>query len=110
VQNRTRLPTSPGVSLVEPDPPVDATPGLRAPSQRGRAPLHRRHLSRIRITAELDIAERRVPQGGRVALNVDGRSVDVRLATLPLVGGESAVLRVRDKARRSSTSTRWAWP
>jgi type IV pilus assembly protein PilB len=54
-------------------------------------------ISRIKIMSELDIAERRVPQDGRVALNIDGRSVDVRVATLPLVGGESAVLRVLDK-------------
>jgi type IV pilus assembly protein PilB len=54
-------------------------------------------ISRIKIMADLDIAERRVPQDGRVALNIDGRGVDVRVATLPLVGGESAVMRVLDK-------------
>ncbi|HEY7622874.1 MAG TPA: ATPase, T2SS/T4P/T4SS family [Solirubrobacteraceae bacterium] len=54
-------------------------------------------ISRIKIMSELDIAERRVPQDGRVALNIDGRGVDVRVATLPLVGGESAVMRVLDK-------------
>ncbi|MEA2360059.1 MAG: type pilus assembly protein PilB [Solirubrobacteraceae bacterium] len=54
-------------------------------------------ISRIKIMSELDIAERRVPQDGRVALTIDGRSIDIRVATLPLVGGESAVLRVLDK-------------
>jgi len=54
-------------------------------------------VARIKIMADLDIAERRVPQDGRVSLNIDGRGVDVRVATLPLVGGESAVLRVLDK-------------
>jgi type IV pilus assembly protein PilB len=54
-------------------------------------------ISRIKIMAELDIAERRVPQDGRVALNIEGRHVDVRVATLPLVGGEAAVMRVLDK-------------
>ena len=54
-------------------------------------------ISRIKIMSELDIAERRVPQDGRTALNIDGRKVDVRVATLPLVGGEGAVLRVLDK-------------
>jgi type IV pilus assembly protein PilB len=54
-------------------------------------------ISRIKIMSELDIAERRVPQDGRTALNVDGRRIDVRVATLPLVGGEGAVLRVLDK-------------
>ena len=57
-------------------------------------------ISRIKIMADLDIAERRVPQDGRVSLNIDGRGVDVRVATLPLVGGESAVLRVLDKDGR----------
>src|SRR4051794_21273398 len=54
-------------------------------------------ISRIKIMSELDIAERRVPQDGRTALNIDGRRVDVRVATLPLVGGEGAVLRVLDR-------------
>jgi type IV pilus assembly protein PilB len=54
-------------------------------------------ISRVKIMSDLDIAERRVPQDGRVTLNIDGRSVDVRVATLPLVGGESAVMRVLDK-------------
>src|SRR5919206_3551 len=54
-------------------------------------------ISRIKIMAELDIAERRAPQDGRLSLTLDGRKVDIRVATLPLVGGESAVLRVLDK-------------
>ena len=54
-------------------------------------------ISRIKIMSDLDIAERRIPQDGRTALNLDGRRVDVRVATLPLVGGEGAVLRVLDK-------------
>jgi type IV pilus assembly protein PilB len=54
-------------------------------------------ISRIKIMAELDIAERRAPQDGRLSLSLDGRKVDIRVATLPLVGGESAVLRVLDK-------------
>ena len=54
-------------------------------------------LSRIKIMSDLDIAERRAPQDGRVALNIDGRHIDIRVATLPLVGGEAAILRVLDK-------------
>jgi type IV pilus assembly protein PilB len=54
-------------------------------------------ISRIKIMADLDIAERRAPQDGRLSLTVDGRKVDIRVATLPLVGGETAVLRVLDK-------------
>jgi type IV pilus assembly protein PilB len=55
-------------------------------------------ISRIKIMAELDIAERRVPQDGRVGLTVDGRSIDLRVATLPVVRGEAAALRILDKA------------
>jgi type IV pilus assembly protein PilB len=54
-------------------------------------------VSRIKIMAELDIAERRSPQDGRVALNVDGRHVDLRISTLPVVRGESVVMRILDK-------------
>jgi type IV pilus assembly protein PilB len=53
-------------------------------------------VSRIKIMASLDIAERRVPQDGRLALNVEGRRVDVRVVTLPLVKGEGVVMRILD--------------
>ncbi|HXE99076.1 MAG TPA: ATPase, T2SS/T4P/T4SS family [Solirubrobacterales bacterium] len=56
-------------------------------------------VSRIKIMAELDIAERRAPQDGRVGLRVDDHHVDLRVATLPLVRGESVVLRILDKQR-----------
>ncbi|HEX9482366.1 MAG TPA: GspE/PulE family protein, partial [Solirubrobacteraceae bacterium] len=55
-------------------------------------------VSRIKILAELDISERRVPQDGRFALTVEGRRVDIRVVTLPLVHGEGAVLRILDKS------------
>jgi type IV pilus assembly protein PilB len=54
-------------------------------------------VSRIKIMADLDISERRVPQDGRVGLTIEGRHVDVRVVTLPSVHGESAVLRILDK-------------
>jgi type IV pilus assembly protein PilB len=54
-------------------------------------------VSRIKIMADLDISERRVPQDGRFALQVDGRRVDIRVVTLPLVYGEGAVMRILDK-------------
>jgi type IV pilus assembly protein PilB len=54
-------------------------------------------ISRIKIMAELDIAEKRVPQDGRVGLTVDGRHVDLRVVTLPSVHGESIVMRILDK-------------
>ena len=55
-------------------------------------------ISRIKIMAELNIAERRLPQDGRVGLVVDGRHVDLRVVTMPSVHGEGAVMRVLDKA------------
>jgi type IV pilus assembly protein PilB len=54
-------------------------------------------VSRVKIMANLDIAERRVPQDGRIGLGVDGRHVDLRVATLPVVRGESIVMRILDK-------------
>jgi type IV pilus assembly protein PilB len=54
-------------------------------------------ISRLKIMASLDIAERRRPQDGRIGMNVEGRRVDVRAVVLPLVGGESVVLRVLDQ-------------
>ncbi len=54
-------------------------------------------VSRIKIMADLDISERRMPQDGRFALTVDGRRVDIRVVTLPLVHGEGAVMRILDK-------------
>jgi type IV pilus assembly protein PilB len=54
-------------------------------------------VSRIKIMAELDIAERRVPQDGRVELTVDGRHIDIRVSTLPIMRGESVVMRILDK-------------
>ena len=56
-------------------------------------------VSRIKIMADLDIAERRLPQDGRIGLTVDGRSVDIRVATLPTIHGESLVMRILDKSR-----------
>jgi|SRR5579884_6323 len=53
-------------------------------------------VSRIKIMASLDIADRRIPQDGRLAINIEGRRVDVRVSTLPLVGGEGVVLRILD--------------
>jgi type IV pilus assembly protein PilB len=53
-------------------------------------------VSRIKIMASMDIAERRVPQDGRLAVTVEGRRIDVRVATLPLVRGEGVVLRILD--------------
>src|ERR687894_1934735 len=53
-------------------------------------------VSRVKIMADLDIAEKRLPQDGRIGLSVDGNYVDLRVATLPVVRGESVVLRILD--------------
>jgi type IV pilus assembly protein PilB len=53
-------------------------------------------VSRIKIMANLDIAERRIPQDGRLALAVEGRRIDARVVSLPLVGGEGVVMRILD--------------
>jgi type IV pilus assembly protein PilB len=53
--------------------------------------------SRIKIMADLDIAERRLPQDGRVGLFVAGRNLDLRVATLPTVYGEKVVVRILDR-------------
>jgi type IV pilus assembly protein PilB len=55
-------------------------------------------VSRIKIMCELDISERRLPQDGRVGLNVDGRQIDIRVVTLPTVHGESVVMRILDRS------------
>jgi type IV pilus assembly protein PilB len=49
--------------------------------------------------AEINIAERRIPQDGRISLKVGGRSVDLRVATLPIVHGEKVVMRILDKGQ-----------
>lgn len=56
-------------------------------------------ISRLKIMAELDIAERRLPQDGRIRLKLQDRAVDVRVSTLPALHGESVVLRLLDKER-----------
>ena len=55
-------------------------------------------LSRLKIMADLDIAERRIPQDGRIGLMVGGKPIDMRVATLPTVYGEKVVMRLLDKS------------
>jgi general secretion pathway protein E len=73
---------------------VDGT--LREVVQPNRA-LHAALISRLKIMAELDIAEKRLPQDGRISLRIGGHAVDVRVSTLPSAHGERAVLRLLDK-------------
>ena len=64
---------------------------------RPRRELHAALISRIKIMAQLDIAEKRLPQDGRITLRIGGRPMDVRVSTLPTGHGERAVLRLLDK-------------
>jgi len=54
--------------------------------------------TRLKVMAEMNIAEHRVPQDGRISLNVGNRSIDLRMATLPTIYGEKIVMRVLDKS------------
>ena len=65
--------------------------------------LHAALISRLKIMAELDIAERRLPQDGRISLRIGGRAIDVRVSTLPSAHGERAVLRLLDKEESKFT-------
>lgn len=55
-------------------------------------------ISRIKVLSNLDIAERRVPQDGRIELNIRGNPIDLRVSTLPTMFGESVVMRVLDRS------------
>src|SRR5690606_35497689 len=64
---------------------------------RPKKAIHASLISRIKIMAQLDIAEKRLPQDGRITLRMGGKPVDVRVSTLPTGHGERAVLRLLDK-------------
>ena len=61
--------------------------------------LHMAIISRVKIMSNLNIAERRLPQDGRIKVQVHGREVNFRVSTIPAVNGESAVLRILDPAQ-----------
>ena len=63
--------------------------------------LARAVISRVKVMANLDIAETRLPQDGRIELNISGRPVDLRVSTLPTMYGESVVMRVLDRGQVS---------
>src|SRR5438309_3101877 len=63
------------------------------------AHIHAAIISRIKIMAEMDIAERRLPQDGRIALKVESREIDLRVSTIPTVHGEKVVMRILDKSQ-----------
>lgn len=70
-----------GILFDQPAPPVHMHPAV---------------ISRLKILANLDISERRLPQDGRIRANVEGRAVDLRVSTLPIVHGEKCVIRILD--------------
>ena len=55
-------------------------------------------ISRLKIMADINIAERRIPQDGRLSVNANGRKIDLRVATLPTVWGEKVVMRILDNS------------
>ena len=67
--------------------------------------FHSSILSRIKVMAELDIAEKRVPQDGRFRLKVPGKTIDFRVSVMPSVHGEDAVIRILDKQSMSEQFT-----
>ncbi len=67
---------------------------VESPPKRLRAAI----ISRIKIMAKLNIAERRIPQDGRIKMRVLGKDVDLRVSTLPTMYGESVVMRILDKS------------
>ena len=83
-----------GILRDVPSPPVHLMPAV---------------ISRLKIMAELDIAERRIPQDGRIRLRLQDRQVDVRVSTLPTLHGESIVLRLLDAESGRAGLERSAW-
>ncbi len=69
--------------------PVDAPPAHSAAAV----------VSRIKVMANLNIAERRLPQDGRIKLRIEGREIDMRVSTVPTMHGESVVMRILDKSQ-----------
>ena len=61
--------------------------------------LHPAVVSRLKVMANLDIAERRIPQDGRIQVNVEGSTVDLRFSSMPGIHGEKVVLRILDKSQ-----------
>src|SRR5690606_14965235 len=75
-----------GALLAMENPPKELAPSL---------------ISRIKVLSKLDIAETRMPQDGRIELMIEGRSVDLRVSTLPTMFGESCVMRILDRSNVS---------
>ncbi len=74
--------------------------GILVPAPEAPAALHHAIVSRIKLLAELDIAERRRPQDGRIRVRLEARELDLRVSTVPTMHGESVVLRLLDRGGR----------
>jgi type IV pilus assembly protein PilB len=72
--------------------------GVLYPAMTPPAHVHAALVSRVKIVSNLDIAERRVPQDGRIDLKVEGREISLRVSTIPTMFGEKVVMRVLDKS------------
>jgi general secretion pathway protein E/type IV pilus assembly protein PilB len=72
--------------------------------------FHAAIISRLKIMARLNIAEKRLPQDGRIKLKVRGREVDVRVSVIPMLHGEGIVMRLLDKGRMQFSLTRLGMP
>ncbi len=77
--------------------------GVLQELMRPPAGLHAAIVSRIKVIAKMDIAERRLPQEGRVQVVAEGRTVDLRISTIPTIAGEKVVMRILDRARLEVT-------
>ena len=74
--------------------------GVLVPAPEPPSELHQAVISRIKLLAELDIAERRRPQDGRIRVRLESRELDLRVSTVPTMYGESVVLRLLDQGGR----------
>lgn len=77
--------------------------GVLVPAPEPPSHLHHAAISRIKLLAELDIAERRRPQDGRIRVRLEARELDLRVSTVPTMYGESVVLRLLDHGGRPAT-------
>ena len=75
--------------------------GVLHEMQRAPRAIQNGVISRVKIMSDIDIAEKRKPQDGRLSINHDGRQIDLRVATLPTVWGESIVMRILDNTNTS---------
>lgn len=79
---------------------------IMSPSAR----LHASLVSRIKVMANMDIAERRIPQDGRITMKMDGKTVDIRVASLPSAYGEKLTLRLLNRSDRLITLAELGFP